>query len=84
MGLRMCDREGCSTFPCDRLVLGETHYICEECYQELLAYQKTWPERLMLEVARERVHHFFNTPVGAFAEMTRDEAFAHIMQEDDA
>lgn len=38
MSVKQCDREGCQNIMCDRMLLNNRYYICEECFQELKEY----------------------------------------------
>lgn len=40
---RRCDRYGCATVLCDRLILEGSCYLCDDCYQELIEAKKYWP-----------------------------------------
>lgn len=41
MGVLACGRSNCTNIMCDRLILEGTHYICEDCFQELLVAKQT-------------------------------------------
>jgi len=41
---RQCERFGCSTILCDRLILEGSCYLCDDCYQQLLEAKKSWPK----------------------------------------
>jgi hypothetical protein len=72
MGVLPCGRDGCENIMCRRSVLG-TGYICDECYEELLEYRRTWPDIMTRENIRGRVEHFMESSPGTYAVLRAEE-----------
>jgi hypothetical protein len=58
---------------CDRVVLGR--YLCADCWNELLAYKRLWPEAgVMVNEVAGLISTFFDTPVGTYVPARRSTA----------
>ena len=81
MGVLACGRRGCDKIMCDRMILGNESYICDECWKDLLAYKDTWDPDLVTSV-RSMIENFMDTVPGACTKNnTREsveEAFRHL------
>lgn len=64
MGVMACDRRDCKNVMCDRCILGNTMYICNECCRELAGYKDTWPESITKSQLKKLVEDFMESPVG--------------------
>ena len=42
MGVMACDRPGCDNIMCSRLVLNDSMYVCDDCWNDLLERRATW------------------------------------------
>jgi len=42
MGVMACDRPGCDNIMCSRLVLNDSRYVCDDCWNDLLEMRATW------------------------------------------
>ena len=73
MGVLACGRSNCTNIMCDRLILEGTHYICEDCFQELLVAKQTWPAGISKAELRKRMEEFFDTEVGAFQKLSAED-----------
>ena len=68
MSVLACDRVDCPHIMCQRLILQGHAYICEDCWQELLAYRSDWPATMTVAEVRERIENFMrDTPPGTFS-----------------
>ena len=50
---------------CDRCILDNTAYICNWCYDELVADSVKWPGSMTAAEVRRRIEEFMASPVGA-------------------
>jgi CTP:molybdopterin cytidylyltransferase MocA len=50
-------------------------YICNSCFEELLAFKKNWPSRMSVLEMRHRIEDFMRTPPGNYVEVNTDEEF---------
>ena len=57
MGVMECDREGCESIMCRRIIL-DNQYICDSCYEELLEYKRSWPSHMTKDRVRLLIEHF--------------------------
>jgi hypothetical protein len=64
MSVLACDRSDCPNIMCDRLILDDSRYICEDCWQELLLYKASWPNTMPQSEVRERIVQFMRTDPG--------------------
>lgn len=64
MSVLACDRLDCGNIMCDRLLFN-SHYICGECWQELLAYKATW-KNLTESQIKLKIMGFFGTEPGTY------------------
>lgn len=64
MGVMACDRYECEHIMCNRCILDHTMYICDWCYDELVAYRKTWPDEMTISEVRDRIEQFMRTRPG--------------------
>jgi len=77
MGVMECSR--CDNIMCDHLLFGR-HYLCGDCWSELLKVKETWPELITPSDAEKRVRAFLETTRGTFDDpIPRDEAFDRIV-----
>lgn len=73
MGVLACNRNDCRNIMCDRLILDGEAYICNDCFDELLAFRKTWPKEMPLSEVRARIEAFMQTEPGANVQAADDE-----------
>lgn len=66
MGVLACAREACENVMCRRLILHRRAYLCDDCYEELLAYKQTWPTTMPACEVRERIEAFLDTEPGTY------------------
>ena len=66
MSVLACGRKYCEHIMCDRIVNGQ--YICDECWQELLATKKTWPSVMHVTEVASRIDEFMDTPARSTVE----------------
>ena len=87
MSVLECGRVGCDNIMCRRVILGNAAYICEDCYDELLEYKKTWPSTMTKNEVRQRIEDFMERTPGASARLRGeaiDEEFARLTGSEDA
>jgi hypothetical protein len=56
---------------CERLING-SHYICEDCWGELLAAKESWPDRMTARDVLDTIEKFMGSPVGTYRVLDRD------------
>lgn len=64
MSVLACDRRNCEHVMCDRLIMNDSKYICEDCWQELLELKDSWETPMTALEVRRRVIQFFDTEPG--------------------
>lgn len=75
MGVMPCHRGDCEHILCSRLILNGSQYICDECWKELLALKKTWPENMKASEVKQAILDFMETDPECSDTSTVDEAF---------
>jgi hypothetical protein len=88
MGVMGCSRSGCSAIMCDRIILGNTRYICGSCFGELLTCKEAWLEEpLRRSQVEERIIDFMdNTVPGSLTILDRkgiEDEFKRLTREAD-
>lgn len=83
MGVMTCDRGDCTNIMCDRCILGNTAYICSECWSELLAYKNTWPETMSVADVRHKIEDFMKTDPGSHVEADVNVEFDRLTRSSD-
>lgn len=63
MGVMRCGRYDCEHIMCTRLILDRSMYICEYCYDELLATKRMWPTQMSAREVEDRIREFMRSPV---------------------
>ena len=64
MGVMRCDRQECEHIMCERCILHNSMYICNDCYGELVEYKKTWEAPMMAADVERKIRDFMETPPG--------------------
>lgn len=64
MSVLACDRRNCENVMCSRLIMNDSKYICEDCWQELLELKDSWETPMTAAEVRKRVVAFFDTEPG--------------------
>ena len=67
-----CNRGDCENVMCDRLILGNSAYICNSCFIELVDWRKEWPDCLTKADVRRMIEWFMESPVGSYAKLHAD------------
>ena len=67
MGAMTCGRSNCGNVMCDRLIDGR--YICDDCWEELLVFKKTWPSEIRSGGVVELINEFMRTKVGTYGKI---------------
>lgn len=73
MGVMSCDRQGCNNIMCDRLILRNSRYICNDCFQELLLSKSEWPKDITVVDVVEQIKLFMDTEPGTHKMLNQDE-----------
>ncbi len=68
MSVLACDRRRCPEIMCNRMILGNRYYICEDCWNELLIAKKTWSAPMALTAVAEHIEAFMKTAPGTHLE----------------
>ncbi len=68
MSVLACDRSGCPSIMCDRLILDGSAYLCDSCNDELLSFRKTWPERMTGADVKAKIERFLTTQPGTYSQ----------------
>ena len=61
MGVMACDRVGCESIMCDRLILDGSRYLCDSCYDELLEWKRSWPSHMTKDKVRALIEQFMES-----------------------
>ena len=80
MSVLECDRYGCDNIMCSRLILNGTRYICDSCWNELLAYKQSWPDTMHGSV-RDTINYFMDTSPGNILERDIEIEFERLTNE---
>lgn len=73
MGVKICGRYRCDAVMCDQLILDNSAYICDACFDELLEFKETWPDKMPIANVRARIQEFMLTPPGTYALANSDQ-----------
>ena len=73
MGVLACGRSKCPHIMCDRIILEHTHYICDECWEELLAARAGWPDTMTALEVQEAILTFMRTEPGTHKILNAEE-----------
>lgn len=65
MSVLACERRGCENIMCDRLILGGTVYICNECLQELEEWRQKWSPDFV-GVVKQSILAFMDSAPGTY------------------
>lgn len=80
MGVNECDRRGCENIMCDRLIVNNNYYICDDCWKELVALKNTWPRIMPKNEVLKKIEEFMSSTCSTIPTNTRD-AFYEITGE---
>lgn len=74
MGVMACDRDGCTNIMCDRCILHNTMYICDQCYEELVELKERWTRTdwdapLTIAELEQAIRDFMSTEPGTYREL---------------
>lgn len=66
MSVLACDRQDCDNVMCDKCILNNTAYICNDCWSELLEFKETWPTEMTALDVKAKIREFMHTSPGVF------------------
>lgn len=64
MSVLACGRGNCPNIMCNRLILEGSRYICDECWDELVAYKESWPDTMTAKMVRQTIEGFMDSDPG--------------------
>ena len=59
---------------CDRLILEQSRYICEDCWKELLEFRNDWLEETQPSEVRALIEQFMESRPGSFSDPRNGES----------
>ena len=81
MSVKACGRAGCHNVMCDRTILGAEYYLCDDCFDELLAWKNRWPKMTRPSAVRGLILEFIDSDPGDYSDETVDGVFRQLVGE---
>jgi hypothetical protein len=72
MSVMACDRMHCQHVMCERLILDRSAYICDDCFDELVEWRKTWPDEMRASEIAQRIRVFMAQPLNEHRVLNKD------------